>query len=169
MFKTYLSLKSGTTAQDGWRARDAFARLCRSADREGSRADLLAIRPGLILAAPGKDTSPRVPVAKVCGEPAESGPPVAILTYPQGGCNDKTHRRPPRPPKERNSDSWLRSSGTAPCRRRRSPSAAAACSGGSPYRPLTEGGKQSKKTLLDIFGHYIEGYMTLFDTIWSVK
>ena len=30
-------------------------------------------------------------------------------------------------------------------------------------------GKQSKKTLFDIFGHYIEGYMTPFDTIWSVK
>ena len=29
----------------------------------------------------------------------------------------------------------------------------------------TEVGKQSKKTLLDIFGRYIEGYMTLFDTI----
>ena len=28
-----------------------------------------------------------------------------------------------------------------------------------------EVGKQSKKTLLDIFGRYIEGYMTLFDTI----
>ena len=30
-------------------------------------------------------------------------------------------------------------------------------------------GKQSKQTLFDIFGHYIEGYMTPFDTIWSVK
>ena len=30
-------------------------------------------------------------------------------------------------------------------------------------------GKQSKKTLFDIFGHYIEGYMTPFDTIWNVK
>ena len=29
----------------------------------------------------------------------------------------------------------------------------------------SEVGKQSKKTLLDIFGRYIEGYMTLFDTI----
>ena len=39
-------------------------------------------------------------------------------------------------------------------------------------RPYLQGsvvGKQSKKTLFDIFGHYIEGYMTLFDTIWSVK
>ena len=29
--------------------------------------------------------------------------------------------------------------------------------------------KQSPNTLLDSFGHYKEGYMTLFDTIWSVK
>ena len=29
----------------------------------------------------------------------------------------------------------------------------------------SEVGKQSNKTLLDIFGRYIEGYMTLFDTV----
>ena len=33
------------------------------------------------------------------------------------------------------------------------------------HRLHSEVGKQSKKTLLDIFGHYIEGCMTLFDTM----
>ena len=35
-------------------------------------------------------------------------------------------------------------------------------------RARAEVGKQSKNTLLDIFERYIEGYMTLFDAIWSV-
>ena len=35
--------------------------------------------------------------------------------------------------------------------------------------PYTEVGKQSHKTLLDVFERYIEGYMTLFDAIWSVS
>ncbi len=38
--------------------------------------------------------------------------------------------------------------------------------GGAPLsRHDTEVGKQSHKTLLDVFERYIEGYMTLFDTI----
>ena len=32
----------------------------------------------------------------------------------------------------------------------------------------TEARKQLKKTLLDIFERYLEGYITLFDAIWSV-
>ena len=37
--------------------------------------------------------------------------------------------------------------------------------------PVPETGKQSKKTLLDIFERYIEEYMTFFDAIiiWSVE
>ena len=35
-------------------------------------------------------------------------------------------------------------------------------------RTLSEVGKQSRKTLLYIFERYIEGYMTLFDAMWSV-
>ena len=32
-------------------------------------------------------------------------------------------------------------------------------------KEVTEAGKQSKKTLLDIFDRYLERHMTLFDTI----
>ena len=35
-------------------------------------------------------------------------------------------------------------------------------------RGHAETGKQSKKTLLDLFERYIERYMTLFEGIWSV-
>ena len=31
--------------------------------------------------------------------------------------------------------------------------------------PIPEVGKQSRKTLLDVFERYTEGYMTLFDTV----
>ena len=34
-----------------------------------------------------------------------------------------------------------------------------------PSESQAEVGKQSQKTLLDGFGHYTEGYMTLFDTM----
>ena len=41
--------------------------------------------------------------------------------------------------------------------------------GGAGPRPVSGIPKQSPKTLFDICGRYVEGYMTLFDTIWSIK